>query len=102
VGVRFTTRYRAQDGEIQRNQLRLSTGIAVLPGHLMVRAALDYDIEQSNLQEQRYFFDWTSQCYSIRLEYRDFEVGTVKDTDFRIAFTLKHIGTFLDLTGRVQ
>lgn len=102
VGVRFTTRYRAQDGEIQRNQLRLSTGIAVLPGHLMVRAALDYDIEESHLQEQRYFLDWTSQCYSIRLEFRDFEVGTIQDTDYRIAFTLKNVGTFLDLTGRVE
>lgn len=102
VGLRFTTRFRPEDGETLRNQLRLSTGIAVLPGRLGLRAALDYDLEESNLQEQRYFLDWTSQCYSIRLEYRDFQVGTLEDTDYRVAFTLKNIGTFLDLTGSVE
>lgn len=102
VDLRFTTRFRPQDGEIQRNQLRLATGIAVLPGRLGLRGSFDYDLEASELQEQRYFIDWTDQCYSIRLEYRDFEAGLVRDTDYRIAFTLKNIGTFLDLTGRVE
>ena len=100
--VRFTTRFRPQDGETTRNQLRFASGIALLPRRLGLRASIDYDLEESTLQEQRYFLDWTSQCYSIRLEYRDFEAGMTRDTDYRVAFTLKNIGTFLDLTGRVE
>jgi LPS-assembly protein len=102
LGLRYTTRYRAQDGETLSDQIRVAAGVALLPQRLGLRAALDYDIEESNLQEQRYFLDWTAQCYSIRLEYRDFQVGQTQDTDYRIAFTLKNVGTFLDLTGRVE
>jgi len=101
-GLRYTTRYRPQDGETLSNQVRLAAGVVPLPGRLALRASVDYDIEASELQEQRYFVDYTSQCYGIRLEYRDFQAGQVQDTDYRIAFTLKNVGTFLDLTGRVQ
>lgn len=102
VGVRYTTRFRAQDGETLSDQIRVVAGVALLPERLGIRAALDYDVHESNLQEQRYFLDWTAQCYSIRLEYRDFQVGLTQDTDYRVAFTLKNVGTFLDLTGRVE
>ncbi len=102
VDLRLTTRFRAQDGEIQRNQLRLAAGFAVIPTRLTVQTNIDYDLDKSKLQEQRYFLSYTSQCYGIRLEYRDFQAGTKRDTDYRIAFTLKNVGTFLDLTGRVQ
>lgn len=101
-GLRYTTRYRAQDGETLSDQLRVAAGVGILPGRLGVRASLDYDLERSELQEQRYFLDWNAQCYSIRLEYRDFQVGQTQDTDYRVAFTLKNVGTFLDLTGRVE
>ena len=102
VSVRYTTRFRAQNGETLSDQIRLGTGLALLPGRLAVRAAIDYDIEQSQLQEQRYFVDWTAQCYGIRFEFRDFQVGQIQDTDYRLAFTLKNVGTFLDLTGRLE
>jgi len=100
--LRYTTRFRPQDGETLANEVRLAAGVVPLPGRLALRASIDYDIETSELQEQRYFIDYTSQCYGIRLEYRDFQAGQVKDTDYRIAFTLKNVGTFLDLTGRLQ
>ncbi|HUF77319.1 MAG TPA: LPS assembly protein LptD, partial [Thermoanaerobaculia bacterium] len=102
VGVRYTTRFRAQDGETLSDQLRLSGGVAVLPGRLGLRGSLDYNLHESELQEQRYFLDWTAQCYGIRLEYREFLAGEVAETDYRVAFTLKNVGTFLDLTGRLE
>ncbi len=102
IDLRLTTRFRAQDGEIQRNQVRLAAGFALIPTRLSVQTNIDYDLDKSMLQEQRYFLDYTSQCYGIRLEYRDFQAGLRRDTDYRIAFTLKNVGTFLDLTGRVQ
>lgn len=100
--LRYTTRYRPQDGETLSDQIRLAAGVVPLPGRLSLRASIDYDIEASELQEQRYFVDYTSQCYGIRLEYRDFQAGQISDTDYRIAFTLKNVGTFLDLSGRVD
>jgi len=102
VGVRYTTRFRAQDGETLSDQLRLTGGVAVLPGRLGLRGSIDYDLELSELQEQRYFLDWTAQCYGLRLEYREFQIGPTPETDYRVAFTLKNVGTFLDLTGRIE
>jgi len=55
------------------------------------------------LQQQRYILNWTSQCYGIRLELRDFRAGEgtrVRDKDFRFSLSLKNVGTFLDLTSR--
>ena len=102
IGIRYTTRFRAQDGETLSDQLRLAAGVAVLPGRLGLRASFDYDLHESQLQEQRYFLNWTADCYAIRLEYREFQVGLVPETDYRVAFTLKNVGTFLDLTGRIE
>lgn len=101
-GLRYTTRFRPQDGETLSHQIRAVAGVVPLPGKLSLRASLDYDIEEAELQEQRYFVDYTSQCYGIRFEFRDFRAGLVQDTDYRIAFTLKNVGTFLDLTGGVD
>jgi len=100
--LRYTTRFRPQDGETLSDQIRLAAGVVPLPGKLALRASIDYDIEASELQEQRYFIDYTSQCFGIRIEYRDFQAGLRDDTDYRIAFTLKNVGTFLDLSGRVD
>lgn len=100
VGLRLSSRFRPQDGETTSNQLRFTSGLALVPGRLGLRASINYDIEQSLLQEQRYFLDYTAQCFSIRLELRDFEAADTRDTDYRLAFTLKNVGTFLDLTGR--
>ncbi|MFL5855417.1 MAG: hypothetical protein ACJ77L_01525, partial [Solirubrobacteraceae bacterium] len=62
------------------------------------------DLEQSLLQQQRYILTWTSQCYGLRLELRDFRTGPatqrVSDKEFRFALSLKNVGTFLDLTSR--
>ncbi len=102
VDLRLTTRLRAQDGQIQRNQLRLAAGFALIPSKLSVQTNVDYDIEQSQLQDQRYILNYTSQCYGVRFEYWEYQAGNLHNADYRIAFTLKNVGTFLDLTGRVS
>lgn len=102
VNARLTTNFRPQDGETLSNQLRLGGGLVLIPNRLGLRASFDYDLEESFLQEQRYFLNYTAQCWSVRLEFRDFEAGANRDTDYRVAFTLKNVGTFLDLTGRLD
>ena len=47
--------------------------------------------------------NYTSQCYGLRLELRDFRAGEgprTRDKDIRLSLTLKNVGTFLDLTSR--
>lgn len=104
-GVTWTTRRPADPfpGQMDSNQLRLSGGVEVLPRRLQIEGQVNYDFADRGLQQQRYVATWLDQCYSVRVEYRDFRAGIgdrVRDKDFRFALTLKNVGTFLDLTGR--
>jgi len=54
-------------------------------------------------RHQRYFLNWTSQCYTWQLELRESARGAInnriKDRDLLFALTLKNVGTFLDLNS---
>jgi LPS-assembly protein len=100
--LRWNSRYQGATGETLSDQLRFYTSLRILPDRLTLQASVDYDIEQSLLQEQRYFVDWVSQCYGIRFELRQLDLVDRQETDYRVAFTLKNVGTFLDLTGRYE
>lgn len=93
------TRTRPDVGESTQNQVRLGGVADILPGKFRFRGQVNYDFEQGLLQQQRYIFDYTGQCCSISFEVRDFQSGVIRDTDYRLAVTLKNVGTFLDLTG---
>ncbi len=106
-GLTWTTRRPADPfpGQMESNQVRLSGGIEVLPRRLQIEGQINYDFADGGLglQQQRYVATYLAQCYSLRIEYRDFRAGIgdrVRDKDFRFALTLKNVGTFLDLTGR--
>ena len=90
-------------GETRADQIRLFGGLSVWPQKLRLEAQVNYDLETSFLQQQRYILNWTAQCYGIRLELRDFRAGEgprIRDKDFRFSLSLKNVGTFLDLTSR--
>lgn len=102
LGLRWNSSYRNVDGERLSDQLRVTTRLDLLPGRLGLRASVDYDLKESELQEQRYFIDYDSQCFGIRFEVRDYRASGVDELDYRLAFSLKNVGTFLDLTGRYE
>lgn len=102
VGLRWNTTVRGPDGVTTRDQIRFNTGVEVIPDRLRLSAWLDFDIENDLLQEQRYFVDWTAQCYTVHFEWRDFQVGQLEETDYRLSFSLKNVGSFLDLSGRID
>ena len=94
-------------GETLGNQIRLNGGLTLIPRRLRLEGQVNYDIQEQLLQQQRYILNWTSQCYGVRLELRDFRTGggggsgaRVSDKEFRFALSLKNVGTFLDLTSR--
>jgi LPS-assembly protein len=104
VGATWFTRYAPDTGDTVGDQIRLNGGINLLPRRLRLEGQINYDLEQSLLQQQRYILTWTSQCYGLRLELRDFRTGPatqrVSDKELRFALSLKNVGTFLDLTSR--
>jgi len=99
VGLTWFTRFNAEQGETTGNQIRFFTGINLWPNKLRLDAQVNYDFQLSLLQGQRYIFQYFSQCYGLRFEFREFKTFDRTDRDFRFAVTLKNIGTFLDLTG---
>jgi|CXWL01.1.fsa_nt_gi hypothetical protein len=108
LDLRWTTRYRANDGEKVADYVRLGGSLPILPRRLQLQASFNFDVQEQELQEQRYFLDYTGDCYGLRLEVRDYQqvldptVVDRRQIDYRLAFTLKNVGTFLDLTGRAN
>ncbi|MCP3959650.1 MAG: LPS-assembly protein LptD [bacterium] len=98
---------RAVVSDKTSEQIRLSAGLALLPEKLTLQAELSFDVlgrlndsggrDAWDLLQQRYFFNWQSQCYSWQLEYRESSYSDIEDRDVRFSLTLKNVGTFLDL-----
>lgn len=104
AGLTWFTRYQPELRETVGDQIRVFGGVNLLSRRrLRLEAQINYDLEQSLLQQQRYILNWNSQCYGIRLELRDFRATAgprLRDKDFRFSLSLKNVGTFLDLTSR--
>ena len=109
VGVTWFTRYATNTGETLGNQIRLNGAFSLIPRKLRVEGQINYDIQLHLLQQQRYLLTWTSQCYGLILELRDFRTATgapvgsgaqISDKEIRFSLTLKNVGTFIDLTSR--
>lgn len=105
VGGSLSTRWRfdqeTQFNETASNQLRLATKFQVSP-RLTFDANVSFDLETDNVNnplQQRYFLEYTGSCYSFRLELRESQFNDIEDRDFRFSFTLKNVGTFIDMNG---
>ncbi len=99
LGLTWFTRYRAETGETLSDQVRLSFGADIVKDRLRLDGQINYDVAAGEFQQQRYFLNYVSQCWSIRLEGREYRRASVTDRDYRFALTFKNVGTFLDLTG---
>lgn len=99
LGLTWFTRYSPELGETQSDQVRLLFGVDLLPRRLRFDGQVNYDIESAEIQQQRYFLNYTSQCWSVRLEAREYTRSQIVDRDYRFALTFKNVGTFLDITG---
>jgi LPS-assembly protein len=88
------------------NQARLSGVINIPIWNLKFEGQINYDFEQKLLQQDQIALTYTSQCYALRLEFRDFQPATgaagqvARDREIRFLLSLKNVGTFLDLNSR--
>jgi LPS-assembly protein len=80
-------------------QLRVSGGIPILPKRLRFDVEANYDLSKGKMLESRTLLTLQAACFRILAEYRDLRTGVVPSRDFRIALTLKNVGSFLDFTG---
>ena len=68
------------------------------------RGQVNYDFEQQLLQYYQVAMNYNSQCYGLRLEFRDFQARSpgadLNDREIRFSLSLKNVGTFLDLNSR--
>jgi len=58
-----------------------------------------YDVEKSEIQQQRYQIGWQGSCWSIAAEYRDLAIGLYPTRDFRIVIELKGVGGLPEIRG---
>jgi lipopolysaccharide assembly outer membrane protein LptD (OstA) len=92
-----------ESGVSGSNQVRLSGVLNVPRWNLRFEGQVNYDFQQQLLQQDQIAMTYTSQCYGLRFEFRDFKTGggeIVSDREIRFSLTLKNVGTFLDLNSR--
>ncbi len=80
-------------------QLRVSGGMPILPKRLRFDVEANYDLTKGRMLESRSLLTLQAACFKILAEYRDLRTGVVPSRDFRVALTLKNVGSFLDFTG---
>jgi len=86
-------------GERVSSQVR--TLINFMKPGFPVTAALHiaYDVEQKEIQQQRYQVGWKGGCWAVSAEYRDLKIGLYPTRDFRIIIELKGVGGLPEIKG---
>ena len=103
VAATWFTNSNPETGISSSNQVRLSGVLNVPVWNLRFEGQVNYDFQQHLLQQDQIAMTYTSQCYGLRFEFRDFKTGggqIVSDREIRFSLTLKNVGTFLDLNSR--
>jgi hypothetical protein len=100
LGLTLYRRPRPGDPGELGTQVQLFGALGLRPNRLRVEGRLSYDLDEAEIQQQRYVVNWMSQCYGFRLELLSFQAQALRNREYRFSVTLKNVGTFLDLTGR--
>jgi len=102
IGLTWFTNYRAETGDKVSDQTRISLSLYVVPQKLMLQSQLNYDIQQSLLQQQSYTLTYIGDCYAIRLQYFKLDFVSRQYAEVQLSISLKNVGTFLDLRSGLQ
>jgi len=110
-GGTLYTRWGANEGaDVTSNQARVFGSLSLVPDKLTFDVNISFDLADppnatmkiANPLQQRYFLNYQGSCYSLRLEFRESRFSDITDRDFRLMFTLKNVGTFIDLNGNLN
>ena len=98
IGLRWTTRRDVELDSTQAHQVRLSTSVG-FGQRWTWTGEINYDVERSLKQLQRYFLDFKARCFGLTFEAGDYRIGNRRDVQYRFLLNLKNVGTFLDING---
>jgi hypothetical protein len=80
-------------------QLRIAAGLPILPKKLRFDIEANYDLTKGKMLESRSLLTFSAACFKVLVEYRDLRTGETPSRDYRVALTLRNVGSFLDFTG---
>jgi len=98
----YSTNFHPMTGDTLNSQLRVGTLLKFLNQRLSWRAGINYDIEQSLLQQQSHYFDFITQCWGLHLILREYQSLNREDRDIRFSMSLKNIGRFLGVNSTTR
>jgi LPS-assembly protein len=102
-GLSWFSAFNALTADTTSSQIRFSSLFSLLDDKVLFAASASYDVELDLLQQHSYVLQYTSQCWALRLEARRYEsLQRGVDQDVRLALSLNHIGTFLDLNSSTR
>jgi len=99
AGLTWTRRRDVEDARVENEQLSGGVGFDIIRDKLRWESGAKYNIKTSQLLNQQHNITYTGNCYGVRLEFVDIQTSRREDTQFRLAISLKNVGTFLDLTS---
>ena len=94
INLSFTATHPQSTGAMPTEFVRLITTLNLL-NRVQLNAGVSYDLERNLPSQQEYVLTYLSGCWTGALEYRDFRSSTNPTREFRIAVTLKNVGSFL-------
>lgn len=101
VGVDLTwySDYDPETATRRSDQTRLGFDVQLIPQRLSFGAQVNYDLQNSELQQHSYLINYVSQCWSAMLSLREQTTSSFESRDVRFMLSLKNVGTFLDLNS---
>lgn len=100
VNLSYTATHPQSAGAASSQFVRLTTGLN-FASMFQLNAGVSYDLERHFPSQQEYVLTYLSGCWSGALEYRDFRSAGNPTREYRIAVTLKNVGSFLQFKGDV-
>jgi lipopolysaccharide assembly outer membrane protein LptD (OstA) len=95
--VSWVAQKDAELDQTRSNQARVGTDLTLVRNRLQMQNQFNYDFVDGRMQQQRHILYYTSQCFGLRLEFRERTSSSQRDQDIRFAVSLKNIGTFFDM-----
>lgn len=89
-------------GDTRTSQARLGTGFAFFRDRLRWRSSINYDVEQSLLQQHAHVIEFITQCWGLHVDLREFKSNNREDRDIRFSISLKNIGHLIDLNSSTR
>jgi LPS-assembly protein len=97
LSVSWVAQLDPELGTTRSHQARVGTDLTLVRNRLRMQNQVYYDLRLGLAQQHRHILYYTSQCYGLRLEFRELNSSIRQERDIRLAVSLKNIGTFLDI-----